>query len=82
MEVDRHFIKDRAFRRVVDEIIGVLLGDTQVIMMKEFPRQPLLLFAWPVDDVAQMRFNGLPATCVFEFDYCHGTVSVAAFSTS
>jgi hypothetical protein len=41
-------------------------------MMEEFPRHSPLLFAGPVDDVAQMRFNGSPAPGVF---YFYGSVS-------
>ena len=81
MEVDHHFVKDRAFWRGVNEIIGVLLCDTQVIMMKELPRQFLPVFTQPVDDIPQMPLNAVTASCVFEFDYCHG-VSDAAFSMS
>ena len=68
MEVDYHFVKDRAPWRSVDEIIGVLLRDTQIIMLEEFPREFLPLFARPVNDVAQMRFNSGPPSGVCEFD--------------
>jgi hypothetical protein len=73
MEVDGHFVKDRALGCAVYESIGVLLCDTEVIVMEKFPRRSLLLNTWPVNDVAQMRLNGVAVFCVFEFDYCHGT---------
>ena len=78
----RHFVKDGASWRPVNQIVAVLLCHTLIVMLKEFPCGLLHVLTRPVDDIAQMPLNALFASGIFEFDYCHGTVSVAAFSIS
>jgi hypothetical protein len=67
MEVDRHFVKNGAFGRGVNQIVGVLLCDTQIIMVKKLPRDFLPLCTRPVNDISQVRFNPtLTAASTFE----------------